>query len=220
MIKAAIFDMDGLLIDSEPLWHEAEILAFGRAGLHLTPEMCAETVGMPVAEVVRLRFAQFGWDGKTLFDVEEDIVRELLSFVRQRGEAMPGVEEALDFFESRGVRLALASSSDLEIIDLVLDKLALRERFEVVYSGEFERYPKPHPGIYLTTLEKLGISFEEAIAFEDSLPGVLAAKSARLRTVAVPDGSVYHDTRFDIADVKLPSLTAFSEEVFERLIRS
>lgn len=218
-IKAAIFDMDGVLIDSEPFWQEAEIIAFGRVGVELTPEMCKETMGLRVDEVVRIRYEQFGWSGKTQQQVQDDILAELRKLILAKGKPMAGVGHVLDFFKQRGIRLALASSTHMRIIETVLQKLNLTDEFEVVHSAEFEPYGKPHPGIYLTTLQKLDLSPDDAIAFEDSLNGVIAAKAARLRTIAIPEESARHDTRFDIADMRLNSLTEFSEERLGTLLR-
>ncbi len=218
MLKAAIFDMDGVLIDSEPMWQEAEILAFGRVGVRLTHEMCRETIGIRVDEVVRIRYEQFRWNHKSVQAVQDDILAELEKLILEKGEAMAGVNKTLDLFQECGIRLALASSTHLHLIQTVLKRLELSDRFEVVHSAEFEPYGKPHPGIYLTTLESLGIAHDEAIAFEDSLTGVLAAKAARIKTVAVPEAAAWNDTRFDIADLKLKSLTEFTREHMERLL--
>lgn len=216
-LKAAIFDMDGVLIDSEPMWQEAEMIAFGRVGVHLTHEMCRETIGLRVDEVVRIRHKQYGWNHKSEQQVQDDILNELKQLIEARGEAMVGVYQALDLLEASGLRLALASSTHLHLIKTVLKKLKIGDRFEVIHSAEFEPLGKPHPGIYLTTLKKLGVSPDEAFAFEDSLTGVIAAKAARLQTVAIPDANGRVDSRFNIADLKLNSLAEFTQQKLKQL---
>ncbi len=209
MIKAAIFDMDGVLIDSEPFWQEAEIIAFGRVGVELTREMCMETMGMRVDEVVKYRFDKHGWQGKSLQEVQVDILAELDTLIAEKGEAMSGVEHVLSFFEERKLPFALASSSSMRLIKSVLQKLEITQRFETIHSAEFEEFGKPHPAIYVTTLKQLGLEPHEVIAFEDSFNGLLAAKSARLKTVCIPEANHWHETKYDIADLKLRSLQEF-----------
>lgn len=211
MIKAVIFDMDGILIDSEPLWQEAEILAFSRVGIHLTNEMCMETMGLRVDEVIRFRYEQKPWKNKSLKEVENEILDELERLISEKGAAMNGVEYILNFFKQREIRIALASSSYVRIIDAVLNKLKLKGTFEVVHSGEFEERGKPDPAIYLSTLQKLNVSTNNAIAIEDSYNGLLSAKSAGLKTVALPEKSVWRESKFDIADLKLKSLLEFDD---------
>ncbi len=210
-IKAAIFDMDGVLIDSEPLWQQAETKVFARVGLCVTPEMCLETMGMRVDQVVRYRYERQPWQGKSLRQVEEEILQEMERLIAERGRPAPGAQEVLDFFRRRGIRLALASSSYMRIIQAVLETLHLTEVFEVVHSAEFEEHGKPDPAIYLTTLRKLGLPARAAIAFEDSPNGVRAAKAAGLRVVCIPDKHVGQHPAFDSADLVLRSLTEFSE---------
>jgi len=204
--EAVIFDMDGVLLDSEPYWQDAEIEVFGRLGLHLTREDCRRTMGMRVDQVVALRHAQHPWAGPSLPEVEEAIVGRVVELVRERGEALPGVVGALDFFEGRRLRLALASSSSYVLIQAVLDRLGLGGRFEVVYSAEEEPCGKPDPGVYLTTAAKLGVDPGRCVAIEDSLAGVRAAKAAGMRCVAVPDRAVAGDPGYREADLVLGSL--------------
>jgi sugar-phosphatase len=109
MIEAVIFDMDGVLIDSEPIWRECEIAAFGRAGLRLTEEMCRETMGLRIDEAVNYWHRQRGWEGPTPSGVAEQIIRDLIGRVGREGELLAGARHALDFFRARGVRVALAS---------------------------------------------------------------------------------------------------------------
>ena len=101
----------------------------------------------------------------------------------------------------------------------MLNRLGLTGEFECVYSAEEEGYGKPHPGVYLTTAGKLGVGPTECLAVEDSLNGVLSAKSARMKCVAVPDREQRGDSRFSIADAVLDSLEEVGEELWARLVR-
>jgi len=220
MIKAVIFDMDGVLIDSEPMWQEAEKIAFEQVGITLTTADCVETMGMRCDAVVQYRYNKQPWSGKSLQEMERDIVRELVRQIREKGDRMPGVTEALDFFAAQNIRLALASSSNFHIIETVLEKLGLQDTFEVVHSAEAEAYGKPHPAIYISTLAKLNLQPENVVAIEDSFNGLLAAKSARLKTICIPEQSAFNDTKYDIADLKLRSLTDLNEENWQALNRA
>ena len=150
-------------------------------------------------------------------DVAEKVIEEVISQIEQNGMPMAGVEDALEFFRKRGTRFALASSSAYRIISAVVDKFDLRRRFEVIYSAEEEEFGKPHPAIYLTAARKLGVNAKECLAIEDSLNGVLAAKAARMKCIAIPEAAVRSDPRFSIADCVLDSLFEIDDEVWSRV---
>ena len=107
--------------------------------------------------------------------------------------------------------MAIASSSYLKIIEAVVKRLKLKGFFDVIYSAEFEKYGKPNPGTFLTTAEKLGVSPMKCLVFEDSLNGVIAAKAARMITIAVPE---FDNPKFIIADKILNSLEEWNETIF------
>ncbi len=218
MIKAVIFDMDGVLIDSEPFWQESEIDAFERVGLRLTQEMCLATMGLRIDEVVAYWHRRHPWADYRPGEMEARIIDGVVERILTRGEAKEGVEPALAFFRERELKIALASSSAYRLIRAVLDRFQLAAEFDCVHSAEEEEYGKPHPGVYLTTARKLGVSPVECLAIEDSFNGVLAAKAARMKCVAIPDATMRHDPRFVIADVILGSLAEVNEEVWNRLI--
>lgn len=206
MIKAFIFDMDGLLIDSEPIWQEAEKLVFGTVGFSLTSEEMRQTMGLKVSEVVEHWYAVRPWSGVSKEYVTSDIVDAVISIIKKRGIAMPGVQHAIGVCRQTGLPLAIASSSFYRIIDTVVDKLGIRSAFSVIHSAEDEPFGKPHPGVYISAAKKLGVNAEYCVAFEDSPNGVVSAKAARMRCIAVPDAFVKNDKRFLIADAVLGSL--------------
>ncbi len=219
MIEAAILDMDGLIIDSEPFWQDAEIEVFGALGVPLTREMCLQTTGVGVGQVIPYWHARYPWKGKTFAEVEAEILQGVEQRVRERGTACDGVEALIGFLRKRGIRLALASSSSMHLIRTVLEKLSLTDVFEVVHSGEKEEYGKPHPAVFLSTARQLEVDPTRCLVFEDSFAGLVAATAARMKTVAVPSAAQFDDPRFAIAGLKLRSLAGFDEAQWDRLNR-
>lgn len=205
-IQAAIFDMDGLLIDSEPLWQDAEIEVFGTVGIPMTREIAMRTMGLRVDEVVEYWFHLHPWENKSKEQVANEIVEKLIEHVKKSGTPLPGAIDAINFFKNNNLPIAIASSSSMKIIDAVVDKLGIRDLINIFCSAEFELYGKPHPGVYLNACEKLGINPKNCVAFEDSINGVLSAKSAKIKCIAIPNKDAVGDKRFAIADYEAPTL--------------
>jgi len=213
-IAAAIFDLDGLLVDSEPLWRRCEIEHFATVGLHLTDAECEETTGIRIDEVVAIRHRQRPWADPSVAEITRRIVDSMIERLRADAPAKPGGARAIDLCAAQRLRLALASSSPLALIEAALEGLGLRDRFEQVVSAEHERYGKPHPAVLLRTAEALGVAPIECLVLEDSLAGVIAAKAARMRCIAVPERP---DPRFVLADLVLPSLESLDAPTLARL---
>lgn len=209
-MKAAIFDMDGLLIDSEPLWQEAEINVFRSVGVPLTRELCRETVGVRLDEVVRHWYEKFPWHTESVEVVEARILEEVSRLIVSRGKPMPGVRETIDLLSAAKYELAVASSSPLRLVRTALETFGLIENFSVLHSAEAEGKGKPHPAVYLSAMFRLGVDPCNCIAFEDSAIGVRAAKSAGAWVIAVPESADISSPAFADADVVLSSLTNFS----------
>lgn len=216
-MKAAIFDMDGLLINSEPLWQQAELDIFQKVGVPLTREMCLDTMGLRIDEVVTHWHSRYPWETQTLKSVEQEVVQAVIDLILESGHAMEGVYDILEFLKSKGFKLALASSSHFRLIEAVVTKLKIKEYFSVIHSAEIEEFGKPHPGIFITTARKMNVAPVECMAFEDSFNGLLACRSARMISIAVPDEHHFHQTRFDIAHLKLKSLKNFGVSELEKL---
>lgn len=209
-MKAAIFDMDGLLIDSEPLWQEAEISVFRSVGVPLTKELCRETVGVRLDEVVRHWYEKFPWHGESLEAIATQVLEEVSRLIVNRGELMPGVRETIEMLIAANYTLAVASSSSMQLIRAALETFGLIENFSVLHSAEVEAEGKPHPAVYLSVMSLLDVEPNNCIAFEDSAPGVRAAKGAGAWVIAVPDPADISNPAFADADVVLSSLKKFS----------
>jgi len=209
--------MDGLLIDSEPLWQEAEINVFSKIGIPLDLEMTKKTIGLRVNEVVEYWFSRYPSGDNSVEKVSNDIMEEVTNLIKSKGEAMEGVREIIDFFISENLPMAIASSSFSLIIDSALTKLGIKDKFQVIYSAENELYGKPHPGVYIKTAEMLGVTPSQCLAFEDSPNGLLSAKAAKMKCVAVPDIHLKGNKMYSIADITLDSLKDFNDEHFKEL---
>jgi mannitol-1-/sugar-/sorbitol-6-/2-deoxyglucose-6-phosphatase len=215
MLQAVLYDMDGLLADTEPLWQDAEIKVFNALGVPLTRELCRQVMGQRIDEVVKYWYGLYPWQGMDLKTVENQVIEELLYLIEQRAVLLPGVLDSIALVEKRGWKKAVASSSALRIIEHLLQKVGIREHFELVCSAEFEPYGKPHPGIFLSTAEKLGVEPQACLVLEDSVNGVLAGKAARMKVIAVPDHTMANDPRFCLADAKIISLSYFEGALTE-----
>jgi sugar-phosphatase len=215
---AAIFDMDGLLIDSEPLWHRAEITVFATVGVYLNADQCRETTGLRIDEVVRYRYGQQPWQGKSLEQIEREVLAEVQRLAVTEGQAMPGVHEVLDAFSASGMPMAIASSSPPDMIAAVVHHLGIAHHFSVLSSAANEAQGKPHPAVYLNAARQLGIAPQRCIAFEDSIPGVQSAHAAGMTVIAVPDAHYYGRPEYAVAALQLRSLAEFDLAAVIRLI--
>lgn len=218
-IKAVIFDMDGLLIDSMPLWKEAVKRAVTEAGSSFTDDMWDRVKGGRIDEIISYWHDQRPWSGKSVDAVQKEAENHALALIREKGKPMEGAEYILGFAEERCAKIALASSSPQKIMDAVVEKLGIKGHFDLIYSAENVEYGKPHPAVYLAAAEKLGVPAYSCLVFEDSLVGLIAAKAARMRCVAVPSHDYRKDPRMILADKVIGSLKDFGVEDWDALNR-
>ena len=209
--------MDGLLIDSEILWHEAEIEIFGDLGVPLSRDGCRSTKGMFVGEVTEHWFALYPWAGPTPAEVAVTIVDRVIALLLDKGELKPGAEHAIALCAERGLPLAVASSSQYRLIDIALEHFGLRRHFAVIQSAEDEAWGKPHPAVFLTAAAKLDVPPRRCLVWEDAPAGVVAAKAASMACIAVPEPGEEQRPAFALADLVLGSLLDMDEPRFDAL---
>lgn len=197
--------MDGLLIDSEPLWHEAEVEIFGGLGLPVVRDDTRETKGMFVDEVTAHWFSRYPWEGPLPAEVASQIVDRVGELTVAHGRILPGALTTVAAMAERGP-IALASSTPHRLIRVVLAHIGLLDAFEVICSAEDEGWGKPHPAVFITAAARLGVEAQRCIVFEDSPAGVLAAKAGRMFCVAVPEMEDAMSPEIQLADIIVSSL--------------
>jgi len=216
-IGAVVLDMDGLLIDTEPVWRAAQRHVFAALGVELSEADLLDTTGVRIDEVAAafLPGAFLPGTGPSPAQVAGRVTDLVIAYVRRDGVPMPGVPEAIALFGRSGLRLAIASSSPERLIDAVCARLGLD--IEVRCSALDEPRGKPAPDVYLAAARRLGLSPARCLAVEDSPAGVVAAKAAGMSCLAVPDPLLAADPRYRRADRVLPSLTLLDEAVLRTL---
>lgn len=206
MTEAIIFDMDGVIIDSEPLWKKAIIQVMKHHGFEFTIAMCNRTKGMRVDEVTKFWKTELhaSFDNNLL---AQEIVKQVIYLITTEGVEMKGLIDLLKQIKARGLKIGLASSSSLEIIHSVLDKLSISSYFDCIQSAEKEEYGKPHPAVFISTAKKLNVNPFNCLVIEDSLNGIIAAKAAQMKVVALPEPHEAKLAKFTIADSIISDLS-------------
>jgi mannitol-1-/sugar-/sorbitol-6-/2-deoxyglucose-6-phosphatase len=183
--RALVFDMDGLLVDSEPLWHHIEREFAAARGGEWTDEMALACTGNGIGRVVQIMGEKLG------FAVDEacDVIELEERFIAG-AEALSLKYFAREFLEEARGRLpiGLASSSPRRLIDSSLGRFGLTDHFDVTVSGAEVPRAKPFPDVYLRAAERLGVDPRECVALEDSRNGAKAARAAGMTVIAVPEG--------------------------------
>ena len=188
MIEALIFDFDGLILDTEVPIFQSYVELYQEFGCELTLQMWARNLGTHDDDVLDLyddleQRLGYALDrqalGRRRLQRELDLV--------QNQPVLPGVKEYLEEGRARGLKMGIASSSYCRWILQHLERLGLRDYFESIRTGDEIRPTKPDPGLYRAVLADFGISPSQAVAFEDSPKGILAARGAGIFTVAVPN---------------------------------
>lgn len=204
--EAVIFDMDGVLIDSEPLWKIAMENVFHSIGCPLTKKDFQKTVGLRIDEVIKYWFEHIGWDLKSPKEVENEIIQQMILLIRQHGKPLIGVIETLDYLRANNYKIGLGTSSYSILIDTVLATLGIADKFDFTHSAEHEKYGKPHPAVYLSVAEYLTVSPKKCLVIEDSLNGIIAGKAAGMKVVCIPEKTHHPEPKLIVADETFENL--------------
>ncbi|WP_369311475.1 hexitol phosphatase HxpB [Providencia rettgeri] len=206
-IQSVIFDMDGLLIDSEPFWAQAELEVFSQLGVDLAiADTLPDTLGLRIDHVVELWYQASPWHGCSQQEAKQRIIDRVVGLVEETRPILPGVQHAMELCRSMDLKIALASASPLYMLEKVLNLLDIRGYFSAVISAADLPLSKPHPEVYLKAACALSTQPIHCVSLEDSFNGMISAKAARMRSIVVPDSKHFNDPRFGLADIKLRSL--------------
>ncbi|WES68707.1 hexitol phosphatase HxpB [Superficieibacter sp. HKU1] len=201
MAITVIFDMDGVLIDSEPVWRDVEKKFYlQHHGLTLVDDDFDAFTGMPVMVFLRKLHERHRLPAHDLSLVHDVIVGQVAEKIRQQPRPVPGIFDLLDALRLRNILMSVASSSPLRQIDNVLDTLNIRHYFQAAISAETLAHGKPHPEIFLNAAAMMDADPQNCLVIEDSLNGLIAAKAAGMRALALPAPHQRHDPRFTLAD--------------------
>jgi sugar-phosphatase len=218
-ITTAIFDMDGLLIDSEPLWYEAALESMKKYNIQLGEKEYVQTTGLRTKEFLQHWFSVYHVDHACIPETDAEITERVIQKITDKGDAMQGATEAVALAANAGLKLGLASSSPMKLIDAVLGKMGLAGAFETRISAEHMDFGKPHPQVFIDCAKKLQSRPVECLCIEDSFNGLIAAKAARMKCIVVPHPHHFDEIRWAIADLKLPSLSKLTQEAIQELVK-
>jgi mannitol-1-/sugar-/sorbitol-6-/2-deoxyglucose-6-phosphatase len=205
--RAVIFDMDGVIIDSEPLWRQAMVIGFQEFGLQFTEHDCRKTTGMRLKEVI-LYWQTFYPEQLTNPDaVHHAIINKLINLINSQGTAMPGLTELLPHLKSKQIKIGLSTSSDQILIEAILNKLEIKHFFNAIVSAQHLRYGKPHPEVYLECAKQLEVHPMDCLVIEDSVNGMISALAAQMHVLAIPDAEHLNNVKFQAADAIIKHLS-------------
>lgn len=217
---AAIFDMDGLLLDTDPsIWVESMHEVAASYNISVTNDLLKHTRGLRIYEVTEFWNAYFEWNNSAkAHQIAEEILDAVIVKAHQKGKVLPGVIEILNAMQAADIPLGLATSSPQRLVDDLLQFFNLKHFFKVISTADHCGSGKPHPEVYLNSASALGVVPWRTVAFEDSVNGMVAAKAARMFVVAVPETAHFEDKQFGLADLKLHSLADFNIADYHKLL--
>jgi sugar-phosphatase len=211
--EAVIFDMDGVLIDSEPLWKIAMEEVFHSLGSTLTKADFQKTVGLRIDEVVHFWNKHENWGVENEQNVEEAIIVKMIELISKNATPLPGVIETLTFLKNSEIKIGLATSSSSRLIQVVLLELNIKHFFDFTHSAETEVFGKPHPAVYLTVAEHLNVSPNNCLIIEDSFNGVIAGLAAKMKVVCIPEKTHFPNPRLSVANFHFSTMNEFLLEI-------
>jgi mannitol-1-/sugar-/sorbitol-6-/2-deoxyglucose-6-phosphatase len=210
-LNTVIFDMDGLLIDSEPFWQEAGMETLEQFNISLTLDQYHHTTGLRTREWLDYWFGYFKISKEFSQEAEDIIHRKAIEKIGAKGEGMAGVDGILAFFRQQNFKIGVATSSPMALVDVVVEKLGIRAHLDAIASAGDLPFGKPHPQVYMNCAVALAANPLQCICFEDSFNGLIAAKAARMKCVIIPAPDQYPLLKWGAADLKLSHLAEFND---------
>ncbi|MBI4406530.1 HAD family phosphatase [Candidatus Micrarchaeota archaeon] len=184
MAKAVIFDLDGVISDTEHIQAAAEADILNQHGFSFSPgDITRNYAGIPDKAIFADLLPRRGVPVQVIPELVDDKWRKVFAQTRKNLFAIPGAVELIYFCKQAGLKVGLASSSRIEFIEFVLNKLSIRHCFDAITSGEEVVHGKPSPDVFLLAAKKLGVEPEKCVVVEDSSHGVAAAKKAGMKCI-------------------------------------
>lgn len=205
MIKAVLFDMDGLMFDTESAYSVVQEKMFLKRGKVFTKELKNTLMGKRADEVMIL-LNEFWGKNEKVADILAEQDKELVFLYETQVEKLAGLDELISFLKQNNIRRCIGTSSRRFLVDILLQRHNLEEEFEFVVSGDMVKNGKPAPDIYNVCLEKLSLKAEECLVLEDSLNGIKAGLTAGCMTCAIPSRFTNHED-FSVANITAESLS-------------
>lgn len=217
MINTVLFDMDGLLFDTEPLWGVSMLRVAEKHGIPITRERFKDTRGFHIYEVTEFWAKKYPWDGKSSEEVAEEILDDIIALSKTEGNILPGVVSALRMLKANNFKIGLASSSPTRMINDLVEHFGIKEYFDCITSADEVELGKPHPGVFLHCAKNLKSYYNQCMVLEDSVNGMIAGKAARMKVVVVPDPIHFNDPRFALADAKISTMESFDLDLIKSI---
>jgi len=215
-IEAIIFDMDGLLVDSEPTWDKARVAIAARVGKPWNQQDHFNIMGVSTADWAQYMITRLDLM-YTQEEVQKEVIDQMVAIYTQKIPFRPFAVEAVQW-AAANYPTALASGSPRQLIDIVTQTPELRDCFQVILSTDEIGVGKPDPAIYLETARRLGVAPEKCLCIEDSPFGVLSGRRANMVVINIPDpGFPLKPEEARHADMILESLGELSDQVIHRL---
>lgn len=206
MIDTVIFDMDGLLLDTEPLWGKSMLQVAQKHKIPITQQKFKETTGLRIYEVTEHWAMHYPWEGRSSKEVAEEILDDIIASSKSHASVLRGVEKTLQMLREQKFKIGLATSSPTRMVSELIQHFSLSGYFDEITSADVVALGKPHPAVFLHCAAVLGSKPTHCLVLEDSVNGMIAGKAARMKVVVIPDEVHFDDPRFTLADAKLKSM--------------
>ena len=211
--EAVIFDMDGVLIDSEPQWKIAMEKVFKSVGLDMARKDFQKTVGLRIDEVIAFwnHHKKLGIQDEKA--IEDAIIDQMILLVHANPIPLKGVNETLAHLKKLNIKIGIATSSPYRLLNAVLSALNIEAYFDFVHSAENESYGKPHPVVYISAAEALSVKPSKCLVIEDSFNGVISGKAAKMDVVCIPEKTHEPNVKLNLADYIFEDMIEMLNEI-------
>lgn len=216
MKQAFIFDMDGVLIDSEPLWQQSGIYILNQYNLPVTLDDMKMWTGIPAPTIVK-NAAEKYHKKINQQQVTQDLLDYAIKLIIERRPLMPAVKETLTLLSEHNIVMAIASASPRYMLERIVENCGIAQYFSYISSACELEFNKPHPQVYFHACNKLKVDPHNAVGIEDSKVGMTAVKAASMSCIVIPAKAFFDQPYWTLADRKLHSLAEINSQLLAEL---